>query len=57
MYYQNGVCFLEEKEKDSCCICYEDTHYRTSCNHSICIECMEKIKKFPILCPMCRKNL
>jgi hypothetical protein len=51
-----------------CCVCMEDTHTKTRCNHHCCYECMSKIKpteveddeddedEYPkILCPICRE--
>lgn len=53
-YYKNGILILKpEKKTDSCCICYEDNNYKTKCSHSICLNCVEKIK---YNCPMCRQK-
>ena len=45
--------------KIECCVCLEDTGYKTKCNHPLCIECLEKIKKsyHKTYCPMCRGGL
>ncbi len=34
-----------------CCVCLEETNFKTSCNHDICINCLKKVDK----CPICRK--
>ncbi len=36
---------------DTCTICYIETINKTVCNHSICNECIVKIKQ----CAVCRK--
>lgn len=36
-----------------CCICYDKTFTKTSCNHFLCVECWTKIKN-TTECPYCR---
>lgn len=36
-----------------CCICYDKTITKTSCNHFICVECWTNINE-PSICPYCR---
>lgn len=41
----------DELSYNSCCVCFDKTKCVTSCNHYVCVECLEQdIKK----CPMCR---
>jgi hypothetical protein len=56
-------------EYDECCVCNEITTTRTSCNHILCIECWDKMKKRcscrdddcmecnEKACPICREDL
>lgn len=49
-----------EMEYDMCCVCHENTFTKTSCNHTLCIVCMQSLKekKKTDKCPICReKNL
>lgn len=45
---------------DICCICLDKTMTKTSCNHSICIECCNHMKVSSphkdLVCPLCRTN-
>src|SRR6266853_4628646 len=41
------------KSKTECCIFYELTKHKTSCNHYICIQCSEQYSNCE--CPMCRQ--
>ena len=50
---------------DVCCVCYEQTHTKTKCNHSLCFLCSENIKLEPeddddecliLKCPICRQD-
>lgn len=36
-----------------CCVCYDKTFTKTSCNHFLCVECWTKINN-PSICPYCR---
>ena len=40
-----------------CCICLDDKFFvsRTPCNHSICIDCLFRLKQ--TICPYCRYDL
>lgn len=38
-----------------CCICYENTRSKTTCNHFICDRCHSNMKRN--VCPLCRKDL
>lgn len=38
-----------------CVICYNITDNKTECNHSVCKECIHKLKKQE--CPYCRKKI
>ncbi len=40
-------------ENEECCICYEESTYRTNCMHNICLKCLPKIDQ----CPLCRKEI
>lgn len=54
--------FLESetvKVHDKCCVCYERTGTRTTCKHSLCIPCFDKIDyndDHETICPMCRTD-
>lgn len=53
----NSLCEYNNCKLDECCICYDDTNnftMKTSCNHSICLECILKLKT--TTCPMCRQE-
>jgi hypothetical protein len=45
---------------DICCICLDKTMTKTSCNHSICIECCNYMKTScpnkDLTCPLCRNK-
>ena len=43
---------------EKCCVCYERTQSKTTCNHSICIPCFDKIKyvNMETKCPLCRQD-
>src|SRR6266853_1599649 len=41
------------RSQNECCICYENTKYKTSCNHYICIQCSDSNAKSE--CPLCRQ--
>jgi hypothetical protein len=50
---------LANAEKNTCCVCLEDTHSITECGHHLCLHCLIEIYKtsgvkFSIDCPMCR---
>ena len=40
------------KKNEDCSVCLDETPTRTSCNHSCCHRCMQKLLK----CPICRKE-
>lgn len=40
---------------NECMVCLENTHTLTYCNHSLCIECWNKLDNK--ICPMCKTNL
>jgi hypothetical protein len=39
---------------DVCCVCLEHTDTKTTCNHSICIECWQDLREN--VCPICREK-
>lgn len=59
--------------ENECCVCYEETEQKTTCNHFLCVECYNKMvsimrqKYFnppdgdyridELLCPLCKKML
>lgn len=46
------------EETSECCVCFEPTEIKTSCNHKVCRACCEKIVKYDIFkCPMCRNEM
>jgi len=57
--------FKNLKWLDECCVCHEQTNFKTCCNHTVCIECMSKIKPARdedrecnmIMCPLCREPI
>jgi len=46
---------FEYSNYDKCTVCYELTYTRTSCFHSLCVDCWNKIKNNT--CPLCRSEL
>lgn len=52
---------------NECCVCYAPTTSTTSCDHSLCVSCINKIENKPEddddedypfkQCPMCRENI
>jgi hypothetical protein len=50
----NGI--MEKKEL-KCCICYENTLYKTKCNHSLCRGCEPQIQGRIKSCPICREKI
>ena len=47
-----------------CCVCFTMTQSRTNCDHSVCLECISKLKPVEIVdgakhigCPMCRQRI
>jgi hypothetical protein len=55
---------------DTCTVCYDTTLNRTSCNHCVCLVCLDTIAQSinmndpdkcpaeqPILCPICRNDI
>jgi len=49
----------KKSDNDVCCICLENCEYRTSCEHTLCKECLQKGERdFNLkLCPICRITL
>jgi hypothetical protein len=47
---------MEQKEL-KCCICYENTLYKTPCNHSLCRSCEPQIQGRIKSCPICREKI
>ena len=41
--------------KNECIVCYERTEKKTECNHSVCDNCIKKLKKEE--CPYCRQKI
>lgn len=62
-FYFNHVFNLKAQlstcgETSDCCVCFEPTDIKTSCNHNVCRACCEKIVKYDIFkCPMCRNEM
>ena len=57
---------LKVDEIRECCVCYQHTHTKTPCNHSLCYRCWFKLphigeddddEDFEIPCPICRENI
>lgn len=50
-----GDSYLTE---DSCCVCLDKTMTKTTCNHSVCIECSNHMRitspNRDLVCPLCR---
>jgi hypothetical protein len=44
---------LTYTNSNECCICYDKTLNKTSCNHFLCVECWESLKDISE-CPYCR---
>jgi hypothetical protein len=48
---------------DKCCVCLNDTNYKTNCNHTICVPCADQIRvvesdyDLSVPCPCCRANI
>ena len=38
-----------------CCVCYEITNRKTSCNHGLCIRCLMMLPQQQQKCPYCRQ--
>jgi hypothetical protein len=45
---------------DTCCVCLYRTMTKTTCNHSVCIECCSNMRtRCPnkdLVCPLCREK-
>ena len=39
-----------------CCVCLEKTKTTTLCDHTLCVECLQKLGKRP-MCPLCREQV
>jgi len=47
------LCSLKKTDdNDECCVCFDNTKFKTMCNHTICINCFHRTNK----CPLCRKD-
>ena len=47
------LCSLKKTDdNDDCCVCFDNTKFKTTCNHTICINCFHRTNK----CPLCRKD-
>ena len=46
---------VEGTEMDECCVCFNNTLYKTRCSHTLCDTCCPQLTT-PI-CPMCRQCL
>lgn len=47
------LCSLKKTDdNDECCVCFDNTKFKTTCNHTICINCFHRTNK----CPLCRKD-
>jgi antitoxin component YwqK of YwqJK toxin-antitoxin module len=54
-YYVNDHClykFINTKEENECCVCYETIQYKTKCSHFICSSCFHILEEKK--CPICR---
>ena len=56
-YFKFGSKILEEKnmnekEEPECCVCYNETYFKTQCNHSVCFDCINGVKNH---CPQQKK--
>ena len=45
----------ESNSNDICCVCFNNTTYRTICKHFLCNNCNVKLVKR--ICPYCRHDL
>jgi hypothetical protein len=49
--------FIPYTDKQTCCVCYENTLDTTVCDHYICMHCRETcVTKKQTDCPMCRRK-
>jgi len=51
----------DEEYNCECCVCNEDTRYKTDCGHNLCLICHMKLEKVAdenneVKCPMCRNE-
>ena len=52
----------EEEYNCECCVCNEDTRYKTDCGHNLCLICHMKLESIAqkddeeVKCPMCRNE-
>lgn len=44
---------ITKKDCDECVVCYENTKFKTACNHTLCARCWSKIKN---ICEDCCSN-
>jgi len=51
----NDIFGLEYSNCEKCSVCYEQTYTKSSCEHSLCVECWSNIKNNK--CPLCRAFL
>ena len=53
-FVQSGRdCSIKSPNVDICCVCYEETKFKTLCNHALCLNCISSVK---MQCPMCRAS-
>ncbi len=65
LYDAFKICNVTIEEGEECSVCYEKTLTKTTCKHSVCYRCIEKIpvtideeENTPnISCPICRHNV
>ena len=51
---------IYNKNLEECVVCFENTNYKTKCNHILCLDCLNKIKKnnnLSLTCPICREGI
>ena len=46
---------FEYSDSVDCIVCYDKTYTKTSCSHSLCVECWSNLRKYE--CPLCRNFL
>lgn len=47
--------FMDYIDGENCCICFEKTITKTSCQHFLCIKCWDELRKTSKKCPICRR--
>lgn len=57
LFLSKRMKLLDTVEKmKTCCVCYEVTTRRTSCNHQLCIRCLMSLTHGQQKCPYCRQS-